>query len=106
MSARSRSADLRTISAIVAAQRLNNIAIVVLGVIAAGRRNGYEIAQSVERSTRHFWPANSGGSYPELRRLQDAGLLEARDDPQGDRARHSYELTASDACGRSVITGG
>lgn len=73
---------------------LNNTAVVVLGMVGADRRNGYEIGRSVERSTRHFWPASVGGIYPELRRLEDAGLLEGRDDPTGDRARRNYDLTA------------
>jgi len=73
---------------------LNNTAIVVLGMVGADRRNGYEIGRSVERSTRYFWPASVGGIYPELRRLEDAGLLQGRDDPTGDRARRAYELTA------------
>ncbi len=72
---------------------LNNTAIVVLGMVGADRRNGYEIGRSVERSTRYFWPASVGGIYPELRRLEDAGLIEGRDDPTGDRARRNYELT-------------
>lgn len=73
---------------------LNNTAIVVLGMVGANRRNGYDIGRSVERSTRYFWPASVGGIYPELRRLEDAGLLQGRDDPTGDRARRNYELTA------------
>jgi len=73
---------------------LNNTAILVLGMVGAERRNGYEIGRSVERSTRYFWPASVGGIYPELRRLEDARLVEGRDDPTGDRARRNYELTA------------
>lgn len=79
---------------------LNNTAIVVLGMIGTGRHNGYEIGRSVERSTRYFWPASVGGIYPELRRLEDAGLLRSRDDPTGDRARRAYELTAA---GRAAL---
>lgn len=72
---------------------LNNTAIVVLGMVAAGRRNGYEIARSIERSTQFFWPASAGGIYPELKRLRAVGLLRRSSDPRGDAARHSYELT-------------
>lgn len=74
-------------------RRLNNTAIVVLGMVGAGRRNGYEIGRSVDRSTRFFWPASVGGIYPELRRLEEAGLLVGRDDPRGEGARRDYELT-------------
>lgn len=75
------------------ARRLNNTGLVVLGMIAAGRRNGYEIARSIDQSTSFFWPASAGGIYPELRRLHEAGLLGRREDPRGDAARQNYELS-------------
>lgn len=77
------------------AARLTNTAIVVLGLVAAGARNGYEIAQTVERATRYFWTASPGGIYPELRRLRGAGLLDVNDDARGEAARHSYTITAA-----------
>lgn len=74
---------------------LNNTAIVVLGMVATGRRNGHEISRTVGLSTRFFWPASVGGIYPELRRLEEAGLLQAEDDPRGEATRHSYALTSA-----------
>jgi len=75
------------------ARTLNNTAILVLGMVAAGQRNGYEIQHTVERSTRYFWTASPGGIYPELKRLERAGLLRSADDPRGAARRLSYELT-------------
>lgn len=75
------------------ARELNNTALVILGMVASGQRNGYEIQQTVERSTRYFWTASPGGIYPELRRLEAAGLLASVDDPRGAARRLSYELT-------------
>jgi PadR family transcriptional regulator, regulatory protein AphA len=66
---------------------------VVLGMIARGRRTGYEIKQLVDRSTRHFWAASYGQIYPELRRLEDEGLIRGRQEPSGGRARTAYDLT-------------
>ena len=66
---------------------------VILGMIARGRRSGYEIKQLVDKSTRHFWAASYGQIYPELRRLEQDGLIEGRPDPSGARARMLYELT-------------
>src|SRR5579859_5004595 len=66
---------------------------VVLGMIARGRRTGYEIKQLVDRSTRHFWAASYGQIYPELRRLEEQGLVQSRPEPSGARARTVYELT-------------
>lgn len=56
---------------------------------------GYEIKQIVDRSTRFFWAASYGQIYPELRRLEDRGLVFSTSQPSGGRARRVYELTAS-----------
>lgn len=66
---------------------------VILGMIALGRRSGYEIKQLVDKSTRHFWAASYGQIYPELRRLEDQGLIEGTAEPSGARARIIYALT-------------
>lgn len=66
---------------------------VILGMIAKGRRSGYEIKQLVDRSTRHFWAASYGQIYPELRRLEDDELIIGRPDPAGGRAKMAYDLT-------------
>jgi PadR family transcriptional regulator, regulatory protein AphA len=66
---------------------------VILGMIALGRQTGYEIKQVVDRSTRHFWAASYGQIYPELRRLEEQGLVRGQSDPRGGRARTVYELT-------------
>ena len=66
---------------------------VILGMIALGRRSGYDIKQLVDKSTRHFWAASYGQIYPELRRLQEQGLVTGRPEPSGARARTIYQLT-------------
>jgi DNA-binding PadR family transcriptional regulator len=66
---------------------------VILGMLALGNRTGYEIKRVVDFSTRHFWAASYGQIYPELRRLEDQGLLRGRHEPSGARARTAYELT-------------
>ncbi|HEY3725892.1 MAG TPA: PadR family transcriptional regulator [Solirubrobacteraceae bacterium] len=66
---------------------------VILGMITLGRRSGYDIKQFVDKTTRHFWAASYGQIYPELKRLEDQGLIIGRDDPAGGRARTVYELT-------------
>ena len=48
---------------------------VILGMIALGRQTGYDIKQLVDKSTRHFWSASYGQIYPELRRLEEQGLI-------------------------------
>ena len=62
---------------------------VILGMLALGARTGYEIKNVVDRSTRFFWAASYGQIYPELRRLEAAGLVEGKSSPTGGRKRRS-----------------
>jgi DNA-binding PadR family transcriptional regulator len=64
-------------------------------MLAFGKETGYEIKQFVDKSTRHFWAASYGQIYPELRRLEAAGLVESRSEPLGGRARTAYRLTVA-----------
>lgn len=64
-------------------------------MIRNGRRTGYEIKQLVDVSTRFFWAASYGQIYPELKRLEQAGLIEGENDPTGGRRRRAYSLTAA-----------
>src|SRR2546430_14140101 len=66
---------------------------VILGMIAFGKRTGYEIKTFVDKTTRYFWAASYGQIYPELKRLEDQGLVRGRPEPAGGRARTVYELT-------------
>src|SRR5256885_15296651 len=61
--------------------------------IAFGRRTGYDIKTFVDKTTRYFWAASYGQIYPELKRLEDQGLVRGRPEPSGARARTVYELT-------------
>jgi PadR family transcriptional regulator, regulatory protein AphA len=66
---------------------------VLLGLLQWRPRSGYEIKQLVDRSTRFFWAVSYGQIYPELRRLEEEGLVEAESDPVGARRRTRYRLT-------------
>jgi DNA-binding PadR family transcriptional regulator len=68
---------------------------VVLGMLAGSPRSGYEIKQLVDSSARFFWAASYGQIYPELKRLEKAGLITGADSSQGARQRTVYELTAT-----------
>jgi DNA-binding PadR family transcriptional regulator len=74
-------------------QQLSLTASVILGMIALGHRTGYDIKRVVDKSTRHFWAASYGQIYPQLGRLEHAGLLRGCPEPTGGRARTVYELT-------------
>jgi DNA-binding PadR family transcriptional regulator len=58
-----------------------------------GSRTGYDIKQKIEISTRFFWGASYGQIYPELKRLERAGLVAATADPRGGVKRTAYRLT-------------
>ena len=73
---------------------------VILGLLSLGPRSGYEIKATVDRSTRYFWAASYGQIYPELRRLEQEGLIEGEDAPNGARPRRVYRLTVA---GRSEL---
>jgi PadR family transcriptional regulator, regulatory protein AphA len=66
---------------------------VILGMIALGRQTGYDIKQFVDKTTRYFWAASYGQIYPELRRLEEQGLVTGQSEPTGGRARTVYALT-------------
>lgn len=70
---------------------------VILGMIAFGQRTGYDIKAFVDKTTRYFWAASYGQIYPELKRLEDQGLVRGRSEPSGGRARTVYELTEAGA---------
>jgi PadR family transcriptional regulator AphA len=72
---------------------LSPTAKVVLGMLGLGARTGYDIKQLVDVSTRFFWGASYGQIYPELKRLEARGLVEAEDDPRGGVRRRAYRLT-------------
>jgi DNA-binding PadR family transcriptional regulator len=74
-------------------EALSPTARVILGMLALGKQTGYEIKQLVDKSTRHFWAASYGQIYPELRGLEEQGLVAGRAEPAGGRARQVYELT-------------
>ena len=64
---------------------LSKTSYVILGMLRLGRRTGYEIKSLVDVSTRFFWAASYGQIYPELKRLESAGLIEGTSSPQGGR---------------------
>jgi PadR family transcriptional regulator, regulatory protein AphA len=75
---------------------------VILGMLSLGKTSGYDIKQLVDKSTRHFWAASYGQIYPELRRLEEQGLVAGHEEPTGGRPRRVYALTQA---GREALEG-
>jgi DNA-binding PadR family transcriptional regulator len=70
---------------------------VILGLVALGPRTGYDVKRIADSSTRFFWGASYGQIYPELRRLEEAGLVEASEEPRGRVRRRVYRITTEGA---------
>ena len=81
--------------------KTNAVTPVVLGLLSLAPRSGYDIKTVVDRSTRFFWAASYGQIYPELRRLEEDGLIEGENAPRGGRGRRVYKLTKA---GREALT--
>src|SRR2546421_8225858 len=77
------------------AQDLTPTGRVILGMLRLGKRTGYEIKQIVDVSTRFFWAASYGQIYPELKRLEERGLVASRSEPTGGRAPTEDRPTAA-----------
>lgn len=74
---------------------LTHVSYVVLGMLNIGARSGYEIKAAVDRSARFFWTISPVQIYPELKRLEEGGLIASRDASRGGRARRTYRLKAA-----------
>lgn len=79
---------------------LNSVAKVILGFLSREEMSGYDIKLRVDESTRFFWAASFGQIYPELKRLEEQGLIEGTASPHGGRPRTIYRITAT---GREVL---
>lgn len=73
--------------------KLRPISYLVLGMVRFGATSGYAIKKAADAGTRAFWPTSLAQVYPELSRLEEAGLLNRSDDSHGARSRARYELT-------------
>lgn len=72
---------------------LPKTAYVILGMLGLGKSTGYDIKALVDVSTRFFWAASYGQIYPELKKLEAAGLIEGAEEPGDGRRRRVYRLT-------------
>jgi len=74
---------------------LKPVSYLCLGMVRFGATSGYAIKKAADAGTSGFWPTSLAQIYPELGRLEEAGLLVRHDDPQGARARAAYGLTGA-----------
>lgn len=72
---------------------LNRTSYLVLGLVRRGQRTGYAMKQAIDRAAQFFWTVSYGQLYPELKKLEAAGMLAGHAEPTGARGRTAYELT-------------
>jgi DNA-binding PadR family transcriptional regulator len=72
---------------------LGKTSYVVLGAIRLGARTGYDVKALCDGATRFFWATSYSQIYPELRRLEDAGLVHGEASADGGRKRREFSLT-------------
>ena len=74
---------------------LSTSAYMVMAMIRDGFDTGYRIKQFIERAAAFFWSVSYGQIYPELRRLEGAGMIRGREATANGRRRREYSLTAA-----------
>ncbi len=66
----------------------------LLALLTARPLTGYELAKQFGTSVGHVWHAPDSQIYPELRRMEAAGLVEAQELPAGNRrTKREYRIT-------------
>jgi PadR family transcriptional regulator, regulatory protein AphA len=66
----------------------------ILGLLARQPMTGYELKSAIEESIGNFWSESFGQIYPELRRLEEQGLVTSQLEG-GTKAKRRYAVTAS-----------
>jgi PadR family transcriptional regulator AphA len=70
----------------------------LLALLEAGPMTGYELAKQFDVSVDYLWHAPHSQIYPELRRMETAGLVKAQSLPRGQHAtKRPYSLTEAGA---------
>jgi PadR family transcriptional regulator AphA len=71
-----------------------NLRFAILATLSAGPRTGYDLTRRFDSTVGHIWHAPHSQIYPELRRMEDAGLVAADEVPRGPRGtKRRYRLT-------------
>src|SRR5580704_8923139 len=63
----------------------------LLGLLTAGERTGYELTRDFDLSLANVWAASHSQIYPELAKLETAGLI--RKTEAGPRGSQRYAIT-------------
>lgn len=79
-----------------ASPRVSVLGHALMGLLARHPATGYALSQRMRHPIAFFWEARHSQIYPELTRLEDAGLLTHREVPgRGPHPTKEYRLTAA-----------
>jgi DNA-binding PadR family transcriptional regulator len=71
-----------------------NLRFALLAMLSSGPRTGYDLTQRFDSTVGYVWYAPHSQIYPELRRMEVAGLVDAEEVPRGPRGtKREYRLT-------------
>jgi DNA-binding PadR family transcriptional regulator len=66
----------------------------ILGYLSTGSGSGYDLAQQLDGGLGWFWSASHSQIYPELKRLEEDGLIEGESTTVGERLeKRVYAIT-------------
>ncbi|WP_261166428.1 PadR family transcriptional regulator [Microbacterium sp. Marseille-Q6965] len=66
----------------------------LLALLRVGPQSGYELQKKFDASVGHLWHAPDSQIYPELRKMEAEGLIEAEEQARGERGtRRMYHVT-------------
>lgn len=66
---------------------------IILGLLYAKARSGYEIKKVIEENISMFYRASNGSIYPALRKSENKGWIKMTIDETGSREKKIYEAT-------------
>jgi PadR family transcriptional regulator AphA len=66
---------------------------IILGLLTARPKSGYDIRQDIRRSTSHFWRESCGQIYPTLAQLLHDDCVSCEVEQCGARSRKVYKIT-------------
>ena len=66
----------------------------LLALLRVGPLSGYDLQKQFSLSVGHVWHAPDSQIYPELRKMEQLGLIEGEEQPRGERGtRRMYHVT-------------
>jgi PadR family transcriptional regulator AphA len=66
----------------------------LLAILRVGPLSGYDLQKQFAQSVGHVWHAPDSQIYPELRKMEEGGLVEGEDQLRGERGRRRvYHVT-------------